>query len=75
MRRRVCEIKKSWYRPSGQGPLDETLESGSLADRFESVIELQDVDGYELDDWRLTSASTDEMLTETIMAVFKKRPV
>lgn len=74
MRRKVSEIKKSWYRPSGQGPLDETLESGTIGDRFEAVIDLQDQHGYELEGWNLTSASTDEMLTETIVAVFKERP-
>ena len=74
MRRKVCEIKKSWYRPNGQGPLDEPVESGTIGDRFEGVIDLQDQAGYELEDWNLASASTDEMLTETIVAVFKERP-
>lgn len=77
MRRAVSEVTKTHYRPSGQapagGPKSDALGE-SLAERFEFVIDQQDGAGYELETWQVTSCSTDEVLTETIVAVFRERP-
>ena len=74
MRRRTAEISNAYFLPDGAADPPKSSDETSLADRFESVIDLQDVDGYDLESWRLTSASTDQVLTETIVAVFKQRP-
>ncbi len=74
MRRRTAEISNAYFLPDGSADPPKSPDEMSLADRFESVIDLQDVDGYDLESWQMTSASTDQILTETIVAVFKQRP-
>lgn len=77
MRRKVSETTKTYYRPNGQAPgaSPKSDQVGdSLAERFEFVIDQQDGAGYELETWQVASCSTDEVLTETIIAVFKERP-
>lgn len=77
MRRKVSEIGKTYYRPDGQSHMGSPKSDqvgDSLADRFEFVIDQQEQAGHDLESWRLTSCSTDEVLTETIIAVFKERP-
>ena len=72
----MSEITRSHYHPDGtlDAPKDGERHGESIADNFESVIDLQETDGYDLESWQLTSASTDQVLTETIIAVFKERP-
>ena len=74
MRKKTAEISNAYYLPDSSSDPPKSSDETSLADRFESVIDLQDTDGYDLESWQLTSASTDQILTETIIAVFKQRP-
>ncbi len=75
MRRKVCEITAVDYVPNGQqATRAASTSNGKLADKLESVVDLEDQAGYELESWQLSSCSTDEVLTRTIVAVFKERP-
>jgi hypothetical protein len=72
VRRKVCEITSVDYVPNGQHEPKDS--EGELSERFEDVIDLEDKSGYELESWQLSSCSTDEVRTRTIVAVFKERP-
>lgn len=60
----VAEITKNWTK--------ETPVSDLLSHKFEEVINVNADRGYKLTDWKLTSAVHQEVLTETIIAIFQK---
>ena len=59
----VAEITKNWEKG--------TPVSDLIAQRFEEVINVNIARGYKLIDWRLSSSQTDNLLTETIVAIFE----
>lgn len=60
----VAEITKNWKK---EFPVNDLLSQ-----QFEKVINTNLNRGYELYEWRITSIIHNEVLTETIIAVFKK---
>lgn len=63
----VAEITKNWTR--------ETPATDLLSSRFEWVINVNHKKGYRLVDWRVNQFVNEDVLTETIFAIFRKREV
>lgn len=63
----VAEITKNWD--------SETPVSDLLCQRFEEVININSARGYNLIDWKITSAANKDVLTETIIAIFQLNPL
>lgn len=59
----VAEITKNW---NNQTPVRDLL-----CERFEAVININSERGYRLIDWKITSAANNDILTETIIAIFE----
>lgn len=59
----VAEITKNWDK---QTPVNDLL-----CQRFEAVININSERGYKLIDWKITSATNNDILTETIIAIFE----
>lgn len=59
----VAEITKNWTTETPIGDL--------LCQQFEYVINTNLSRGYKLMDWKLAAATHDEILTETIIAIFE----
>lgn len=63
----VAEVSKGWIDGCHAGELS------ILSQRFEEVINVNWERGYRLVDWRLSQLCNGNEMTETIIAVFKKR--
>jgi hypothetical protein len=61
----VAEVSKNWPQPRDS---DELI----LAERFEMVINRNLARGYRLHSWRLDRHTDNEVLNETIIAVFEQ---
>lgn len=61
----VAEISKNWT------PGDPITEL--LSNKFEYVINTNEQRGYELADWKLSQVCNENIFTETIIAIFKKK--
>lgn len=62
----VAEITKNWDK--------ETPVNDLLCQRFEAVININSERGYKLIDWKITSCVNNNILTETIIAIFELEP-
>jgi hypothetical protein len=60
----VAEVTKNWDG-------DTDISSELLSQKFELVINVNAERGYKLIDWKLTSLSDVNLLTETIIAIFE----
>lgn len=71
----VAEVSKTWG-PEHFGTHPEPSEC--LSGRFEHVLSVNHDRGYELHSWKFSQVTTgqhpEQGLTETIIAVFQKRP-
>lgn len=59
----VAEITKNWDK--------QTPVSDLLSQKFEVVINTNSERGYKLIDWKITSCVNNDILTETIIAIFE----
>lgn len=59
----VAEVTKNWT--------PETPVSDLLSQRFELVINTNFQRGYKLIDWKVSQTSNQNVLTETIIAIFE----
>jgi hypothetical protein len=59
----VAEITKNW---DNQTPVNDLL-----CQRFEAVININLERGYRLFDWKIMTAVNNNVLTETIIAIFE----
>lgn len=60
----VAEITKNWTK-------DTPIEN-LLSQRFEAVININAQRGYKLIDWKISCGYSQDVLTETIIAIFQK---
>lgn len=60
----VAEITKNW--------INSKSEEALISHRFELVIDVNLSRGYELKEWKFSTDVFGGVLTETIIAVFKK---
>jgi hypothetical protein len=62
----VAEVTKNWVRAT-------PVEGDLLSQKFEKVINTNFKRGYDLIEWKITSFINGDVLTETIIAIFKLR--